>query len=133
VPPELHIISFLALSWWVVFIGEYNIWNDTICGYYDNERPITVAARSKACSVFARLNTGIVGSNPTRGMISVCVYSVFVLFCVYEAGLRRADSPFKESYRLCTDYKTEKAANVQKGCRAIHRYIGGQTDGSIDG
>jgi hypothetical protein len=40
--------------------------------------PITVAARSKAWTVFVRSNTGIVGSNPTRG-IDVCVYSVFVL------------------------------------------------------
>jgi hypothetical protein len=40
--------------------------------------PITVAARSKAWTVFARANTGIVGSNPTWGM-NVCVH----LFCVY--------------------------------------------------
>jgi hypothetical protein len=42
--------------------------------------PIVVAARSKARTVFARSNTEIVGSNPTRGMdvcvCSVCVYSV---------------------------------------------------------
>jgi hypothetical protein len=38
--------------------------------------PITVAARSKARNVFARSSTGIVGSNPTRGM------DVFVLSCV---------------------------------------------------
>jgi hypothetical protein len=40
--------------------------------------PVTVDARSKASSVFARSNAGIVGSNPTRGM-DVCVYSMFVL------------------------------------------------------
>jgi hypothetical protein len=40
--------------------------------------PVTVAARSKAWNFFARMNTGIVGSNPARGM-NVCVYSVFVL------------------------------------------------------
>jgi hypothetical protein len=34
--------------------------------------PITVAARSTARIVFARWNTGIVGSNPTQGM-DVCV------------------------------------------------------------
>jgi hypothetical protein len=39
--------------------------------------PITVAVRSKALSVIARSNTGIVDSNPTQGMdVS------FVLFCV---------------------------------------------------
>jgi uncharacterized membrane protein (DUF485 family) len=32
---------------------------------------------------FVRSNTGVVGSNPTRGMgVCACVYSVFVLFCV---------------------------------------------------
>jgi hypothetical protein len=38
-----------------------------------------VAVRSKASS-----NAGIVGSNPTQGMdvCIVCIYSVFVLFCV---------------------------------------------------
>jgi hypothetical protein len=40
--------------------------------------PITVAAQSKAWTVFACSNAGIVGLNPTRGM-NVCVYSVFVL------------------------------------------------------
>jgi hypothetical protein len=39
--------------------------------------PITVAARSKAWTVFARSNAGIVGSNPTEDM------HVYVrLFCV---------------------------------------------------
>jgi hypothetical protein len=42
-----------------------------------------VAARSKAWTVFARSDAGIVGSNPTQGMdvCIVCVYSVFLLFC----------------------------------------------------
>jgi hypothetical protein len=43
--------------------------------------PVTVAARSKAWNGFVRSNTGIVVSNPARGM-DVCVYSVFVLSCV---------------------------------------------------
>jgi hypothetical protein len=41
-------------------------------------QPITVAARSKAWTVFARSYPGIVGSNPSRG-IDVSVYSVLVL------------------------------------------------------
>jgi hypothetical protein len=46
--------------------------------------PVTVAERSKACTVFVRLETGIVGSNLTKGMNVwyVCAYSVFVLSCV---------------------------------------------------
>jgi hypothetical protein len=44
---------------------------------------ITVAAHSTAWTIFARSNTGIVGSNPTWDMdICVCVYSLFVLSCV---------------------------------------------------
>jgi hypothetical protein len=34
---------------------------------------------------------------PIEAWISVCVYSVFVLFCVQVAALRRADPPPKES------------------------------------
>jgi hypothetical protein len=46
--------------------------------------PIIVAERSKVCSVFSRSNAGIVCSNPTQVMdvYIVCVYFVFVLFCV---------------------------------------------------
>jgi hypothetical protein len=51
-------------------------------------QPITVAARSKAWTVFARSNTGIVGSNRTR----------YVDGC---AALRRTDPPSKEPYILC--------------------------------
>jgi hypothetical protein len=41
-------------------------------------KPITVAARSKAWTVFVRSNAGVVDSNPTQGM------DVYVrLFCVY--------------------------------------------------
>jgi hypothetical protein len=42
-----------------------------------------------------------VGSNPTQGIdVCVCVYSVFMLSCVYVAASRRADYSSKESYRL---------------------------------
>jgi hypothetical protein len=41
------------------------------------DKLITVASRSKAWTTFARLNTGVVGLNPTWGM-DVCVR----LFCV---------------------------------------------------
>jgi hypothetical protein len=41
--------------------------------------PITVAARSKALTVVALSNAGIVGLNATQGMdVCVCVYSVCV-------------------------------------------------------
>jgi hypothetical protein len=55
-------------------------------------QPITVAARSKAWTIFARSNTGIVGSNPTQGMDVCLVYSVFMLSCV-GSGLAMGWSP----------------------------------------
>jgi hypothetical protein len=56
-----------------------------------------------------------------RACARVC--SVFMLFCMQVAALRRADSPSKESYRLSihVDWETEKAAKADKGCRAIDR------------
>jgi hypothetical protein len=46
-------------------------------------QPITVATQSKAWTVFARSNTGDVGSNPIQGMgVCVCAYFVLVLSCV---------------------------------------------------
>jgi hypothetical protein len=52
---------------------------------YKRDLLVTVAARSKAWNVFARLKIGIVGSNPSRGM-DVCLrltaFILFVLPCV---------------------------------------------------
>jgi hypothetical protein len=45
--------------------------------------PITVAARSKARTVFARSEAGIVGTNPTQGM-DIWYVCVFILkLCEY--------------------------------------------------
>jgi hypothetical protein len=41
--------------------------------------PVTVAEQSKACTVFARSEAGIVGSNPRQGMDVWYVY-VFILY-----------------------------------------------------
>jgi hypothetical protein len=84
--------------------------------------PITVAERSKAWSVFARSDAGIVGSDPTRGMdvcvcVCVCVYILFMLSSVYVEALRRVDHSSKESYRLCKKDETEEEARAQQ--RAI--------------
>jgi hypothetical protein len=43
--------------------------------------PVTVAERSKACTVFALSEAWIMGSHPTQGMDVRCVY-VFILFVV---------------------------------------------------
>jgi hypothetical protein len=45
--------------------------------------PVPIVEWSKAWTILARLDAGIVGSNPTRGMdVYVYVYSMFVLSCV---------------------------------------------------
>jgi hypothetical protein len=48
----------------VVFLGSYKQVNFMVRLIW----PVTVVERSKACTVFARSEAGIVGLNPTRGM-----------------------------------------------------------------
>jgi hypothetical protein len=74
-----------------------------------------VAARSKACTVFALSNAGIIGLNPNQDMdVCVCIYTLS-LPCVYVAVLRRADHSSKESYCLCKKYyETEEEARAQQ-------------------
>jgi hypothetical protein len=47
--------------------------------------------------------------------VCVCVYSMFVLFCLYIAALRRADPPSKEPYCLCKKYNETEEASAQRG------------------
>jgi hypothetical protein len=94
--------------------------------------PIAVAARSKARTVFARSNTQIMGSNPTRGMgvcvCSVCVY--FVSFTVIPASRKRRQKGnsvvsgetvmygYESSATLTTDrlhYKLQTCPLVREG------------------
>jgi hypothetical protein len=60
---------------------------------------------------------------PLKAWVSLGTYSVFVVSFVQVAAFRWTDSPSKKSYLLCTDQETEKAAKVQKGCRAIDKLL----------
>jgi hypothetical protein len=78
--------------------------------------PITVAAQSKAWTVFARSNTGIVGSNPTQGM-DVCMrlFCVCVLLCV-GSGIATGWSPVQGVLpTVCRFKKLKKRQRPNKG------------------
>jgi hypothetical protein len=69
--------------------------------------PVPMAERSEARTAFGRSNTGIVGSNPTRGMDEFGFFCV-VLSCGWVEALRRIDPPSKEPYQLsnrCTSFR----------------------------
>jgi hypothetical protein len=72
--------------------------------FYTAITPIRVAARSKAGTVFTRPNTGVVGSNLTRGM-DVCVHLFCLCCCVCRYG--PCDG-------LIPRPRTEKAAKAQQ-------------------
>jgi hypothetical protein len=71
--------------------------------------PVTLAARSKAWNVFARSNTGTVGSNPTRGM-AVCVYSMIIL----GSGLAMGWFPLQGVLPTLLDLETEVKRSVSR-------------------
>jgi hypothetical protein len=97
--------------------------NSKIAQSYITKLPITVAARSKAWTVFVRSNTGLVGSDPTRGM-DVCLrlFYVYFVLCV-GSGLVTGLSPVQgflvRVYRL-RNWKSAECPT--KGCRAVDRY-----------
>jgi hypothetical protein len=78
-----------------------------------DSQPITVAAQSNAWTVFARSNTGIVGSNPTWFMD---VWLPIFCVCVLRVGsaLWRTDPPSKKSYRLYKRSRNWKTAKFQR-------------------
>jgi hypothetical protein len=78
-----------------------------------------VAARSEAGTVFARSNTGVVGSNSTRGMdVSVRLFCVCVVLWV-GSGLATGWSPVQGVGRLCIGLRNWKCCQDPKGSRAI--------------
>jgi hypothetical protein len=75
---------------------------------------VAVAARSKAWTVFASSDAGIVGSNSTQGM-DVCMrlVCVCVVLCV-GSGLATDWSRLRSATDCVEIKKTEKAAKVQR-------------------
>jgi hypothetical protein len=97
--------------WPVVVLGPfvYNWGGGTCC------LPITVAAWSKAWTVLACSNTGIMGLNPTWDM-DVCLhlFCVCAVLCVQVAALQWADPPSKESCQLRKRSRNWKVAKAQQ-------------------
>jgi hypothetical protein len=80
--------TFPAKKKWLYFISleSLNVCNEIF-------QPITVAARSKTWTVFARPYAGIAGTNPTQVMdICVRLFYVCVVLCV-GSGLATSWSP----------------------------------------
>jgi hypothetical protein len=86
--------------------------------------PIIVAVRSKTWTVFLARTLGSWVRIPLKAWMSIVrVYSMFVLFCMKVAALRRADPSFQESCRLCIGSRNQKkkrgGQGQTKGCIAI--------------
>jgi hypothetical protein len=101
---SIHVSLFLSSPF--LFALKRWSWYTCILFSVSSIKPLTVAARSKAWTVFARSITGIVGSNPTRDM-DVCVrlFCVCVVLCV-GSGLATSWSPVQGV--LPTVYKKSK-------------------------
>jgi hypothetical protein len=78
--------------------------------------PVTVAERSKAWTVFARSEPGIMGSNPTQGMDVWCMCAFFCAFVVLCLGIGLATSwsPIQGVLPSVNDQETEKSALCSK-------------------
>jgi hypothetical protein len=83
-----------------------------------HNKPITVTVLSKAWTLFARSNTGVMGSNPTRGM-DVCV-RFFCICAVLCAGSGLSTGSPTDCVKRLKNWKTGQSST--KGCRAIDSY-----------
>jgi hypothetical protein len=80
--------------------------------------PLTVAARSKTCTVFARSEVGIVGLNPTRRMdICVRLFCVCAVLCA-GSGLATSWSPVQGVLPTVCRFE-----NLKKGLRSNKRTV----------
>jgi hypothetical protein len=82
VPNLVSSFHFLRIHALQIFYRTIKLFKHLKSWYYSKPiplKPVTVDERAKACTVFARSEAGIVGSNPTQGMDVWRVYA-FILF-----------------------------------------------------
>jgi hypothetical protein len=91
-------------------------------------RPITASARSEVWTVFARLNTGVVGSNPTARMdVCVCLNCIYAVLCASSGLATCVDPPSKLFYWLCKKIKKLKKRPRPKRAVKAQRKKGKRT------
>jgi hypothetical protein len=119
-PCCLYRFSFSLVSVWVLLKNccKYFLVYLVICVKLSeiNEKPVTVAERSKPCTVFARSEAVIVGSNPTQGMDVWCVWAFFCVCVVLcsGSGLATSWSPVQGVLPSVNDQATEISALCSK-------------------
>jgi transposase InsO family protein len=67
---------------------------------------------------------------PLKPWMSVCVYSVFMLSCVYVVALRRPDHSSKESCLVCEKRLRNwiRSQDLTKSCRTIDEWMKGKVE-----
>jgi hypothetical protein len=100
---------------------------------YLAKAPVTVAQRSEACTVLARSEAGIVGSNLTQGMdvLYLCLFCVYIVLCL-SRGLATSWWPVQgvlPSVKWSWNWKSE--ARAPGACRASEKRMAKSAVSSI--
>jgi hypothetical protein len=124
--PEMKLKRSETISFFFLYLLIFTILclkNSRVCSwfsFYSVWVQITAAARFKSWTVFDRSNTGVVGSNPTRGVdVYMRLFSVYVVLCVgrgLATGWSSVQGVIRTEYRL----RNKKKKNCQvpiNGCR----------------
>jgi hypothetical protein len=131
IPVSMHSCKIFTYYWCVYLRFQqprlYSVkWQDDywIMNCKRCERPVTVAARSKAWTVFARSDVVIMDSNRTQGMDVWCVHVFFCVCVVLYLGrvLATSWSLVQGVLPIVNRSGDWKAARSHKGCRAIQTY-----------
>jgi hypothetical protein len=100
------------------------VWHLSNILWYQGSQPVTVAERSKVCTVFARSEDGIVGSIPYKAWMfgmCMCLFCVCVVLCLGR-GLATSRSPVRgvlPSVKWLWNWKSE--ARTQGGCKTSEK------------